>query len=82
VPGGSTTEGTQLDQEAYSEIPATDQEWTLSPLSFQPFTYNVTNVNSGYLAGVSYDSLTEGEAIVQWASDGTSSQQWEFVPTN
>jgi hypothetical protein len=48
----------------------------------RPFTYNITNVNSGYLVGVSNDSLTEGEAIVQWASDGTSSQQWVFVPTN
>ena len=82
VPGSSTTEGTQLDQESAGEMPGTNQEWTLSPLSFQPFTYSLTNVNSGYLAGVSYGSLTEGEAIVQWASDGTTSQQWVFVPTN
>jgi hypothetical protein len=80
-PSPSGTPGTQLDQEGGSG--ATNQQWQLVPLSAQQFTYNLTNVHTGFNAGVSYDALTVGEPIVAWTASQTDiSQQWVLVPTN
>ena len=80
-PSPSGTPGTQLDQESGSG--STNQQWQLVPLSAQQFTYNLTNVHTGFNAGVSYDALTVGEPIVAWTASQTDiSQQWVLVPTN
>ncbi len=80
-PSPSGTPGTQLDQESGSG--ATNQQWQLVPLSGQQFIYNLTNVHTGFNAGVSYDALTVGEPIVAWTASQTDvSQQWVLVPTN
>jgi len=80
-PSPSGTPGTQLDQENGSG--ANNQKWQLVPVIGLQFTYNLTNVQTGFNAGVSYDAITEGEPIVAWtASQSDISQQWVLVPTN
>jgi hypothetical protein len=41
--------------------------------------YNIVNVNSGMVLGVSGGSTVEGAAVIQWDSTGTLDQQWELV---
>jgi hypothetical protein len=78
VPGGSTTEGVQLDQ--WTCNGGTNQEWALDAVgsytSASDKSYELTNLNSGQVVDVTGGSTTAGAAVDQWPTDGGANQKW------
>jgi len=72
VPGGSTTQGTQLDQAGSTG--ANYQQWSLTPAGNGAYT--LVNRNSGQLADVNGASTVRNATVIQWPSNGGTNQQW------
>ena len=80
VPGNSRSNGTQLDQAAYTG--AKNQQWDIYQLastSGGDFSYyTMANVNSGDLADLYASSYANGGVIDQWSGNGGANQNWYF----
>jgi hypothetical protein len=72
VPGGSTSQGTQLDQWAANG--GANQQWSFAPAGNGAYT--LVNRNSGMLADVNGASTSQNASVIQWPSNGGANQQW------
>jgi endoglucanase len=73
VPGGSTTEGTDLDQETLS-AGDTGQEWTVDSLGCG--LYEITNVATGQSIDINGQSTSDGAAVDEYDYWGGGNQQF------
>src|SRR5262249_60050373 len=62
VPGGSTTQGTQLEQ--WTANGGTNQQWQLRPNG--DGTYQIFGRNAGLAGGVGGGSTAEGARVIPW----------------
>jgi endoglucanase len=73
VPGGSTTQGTDLDQETLTTGSAS-QEWKLDALGCS--LYEITNVATGQSIDISGQSTGDGAAVDEYDYWGGGNQQF------
>ncbi|ONI82872.1 hypothetical protein ALI144C_17560 [Actinosynnema sp. ALI-1.44] len=75
VPGGSTTQGTQLIQ--YAQHGGGNQQWHLGDLGNGVST--ITSAATGLVVDVADNSTADGAKIIQWSANGGVNQQWRLV---
>lgn len=80
VPGGSTGNGVQLDQNTYTS--ALFQQWDINPLSDRiggDYSYfTIRAAHDGVTADNSSWSYANGNAIIQWNGGTNTVEQWYF----
>ena len=77
-PGGSTTDGAQMQQWTISGQGNNNQQWLVAPAGGG--WYTIQNRTSGKLLDVRDGSVGDSAAIQQWASGtGNPNQQFKFV---
>jgi hypothetical protein len=77
LPGGSTTDGTQL--RAFSCGSGANQNFGFSPLPGSSDTYTITT-RSGQCVDVHGASTADNAAIIQWPCHGGTNQRWRLTP--
>lgn len=75
VEGQNQTAGTALAQEAVSSA-GSEIDWHFIPMNDSQ--YNVENMLTHQVMGVSNASTAAGAEVVQWADNGTSDHLWQF----
>jgi glucose/arabinose dehydrogenase len=76
IPNASLVEGIDLSQ-GTDTINLKHKLWRLKLNGDS--TYTILNTNSGYVADVAEDLLTNGAAVVQWTSNLGNNQRWSFT---
>lgn len=71
VPGGSTSQRTQLAQS--TSFGATYQQWSVNPVGNGAYT--LANVDSGQFADVNGASTTQNATVIQWPGNGGAKRQ-------
>ena len=80
-PGGSTADGTQMQQWTIWGTGNNNQQWLISPVG--DGWYTVQNRTSGKVLDVREGSVSDTTAIQQWMYfTGNPNQQFRFVPYN
>ncbi|WP_230985074.1 pectate lyase [Microbispora oryzae] len=74
VPGGSTSDGVQLDQRGCASV--ADQTWNLTA---QGGGFRLAAAHSGKCAGVKDASTSAGKAVQQESCTGAASQTWQLT---
>ncbi|ETK33584.1 pectate lyase [Microbispora sp. ATCC PTA-5024] len=74
VPGGSTSDGVQLDQRGCASV--ADQTWNLTA---QGGGFRLAAAHSGKCAGVRDASTSAGKAVQQESCTGAASQTWQLT---
>jgi len=81
-PGGSTTDGTQMQQYTISGTGNANQQWQI--VSVGSGYYTVLNRTSGRGLDLSGGSLANSTAIQQYTvtGNGNYGQNWQFIPVS
>lgn len=81
VPDQSVTQGIQLVQ--WTCNGGTNQQWAFNAVgsytSSGNASFNLVNLNSGWVAEVKGQSTTAGAVVDQWVSNGGSNQTWSVA---
>ena len=75
ISGQSQTAGTDLVQET-STTTTSDVDWHFVPMNND--VYNIENMLTHQVIGVSNASTSAGAQVLQWADSGTNDHLWEF----
>ena len=78
--GGSTSNGTDMQQYTITGTGNSNQQWQVSA---DGSWYTITNRTSGLDLNLTNGSLADGTLIQQWASSSSDpNAQWQFVPVS
>jgi arabinan endo-1,5-alpha-L-arabinosidase len=76
ITGQSQTAGTSVAQELSSATTTSDIDWHFIPMNDNQ--YNIENMLTHQVVGVSAASISAGAQVLQWADNGTNDHLWQF----